>query len=89
MTNTTTINFRTDTENKMRIEKLASLTKRSASFFYNYLLEEYLDDLEDIFLAEEVVKNIRKGKEKTYTLEEVEKELSLWRFSFQKRLWKS
>ncbi|MCI6442817.1 hypothetical protein [Treponema sp.] len=77
MTNSAVINFRSNPQNKIRIERLAKMTKRPASFYYNYLLEEYLDDLEDIFLAEEVIKNIRSGKEKTYTLAEVERELGL------------
>ena len=77
MTNSAVINFRSNPQNKIRIERLAKMTKRPASFYYNYLLEEYLDDLEDIFLAKEVIKNIRSGKEKTYTLAEVERELGL------------
>ena len=77
MTNSAVINFRSNPQSKIRIERLAKMTKRPASFYYNYLLDEYLDDLEDIFLAEEVIKNIRSGKEKTYTLAEVEAELDL------------
>lgn len=77
MTNSAVINFRSNPQSKIRIERLAKMTKRPASFYYNYLLDEYLDDLEDIFLAEEVIKNIRSGKEKTYTLAEVERELGL------------
>lgn len=72
MANSAVINFRSNPQFKIRIERLAKLTKRPASFYYNYLLDEYLDDLEDIFLAEEVIKKIRRGKEKTYSLAEVE-----------------
>ena len=57
--------------------RLAKETKRSTSFYYNYLLDEYLDDMEDIFLAEETVKKIRAGKEKTYSLSDVKAELGL------------
>lgn len=77
MTNSAVINFRSNPQSKTRVERLAKLTKRPASFFYNYLLDEYLDDIEDIFLAEDVIKRIRSGKEKTYSLEEVESELGL------------
>lgn len=77
MTNSVVINFRSNPQSKSRVERLAKMTKRPASFYYNFLLDEYLDDLEDIFLAEEVIKNIRSGKEKTYTLAEVEAELGL------------
>lgn len=77
MTNSAVINFRSNPQSKIRVERLAKLTKRPASFYYNYLLDEYLDDLEDIFLAEEVIKNVRSGKERTYSLAEVEAELGL------------
>ena len=77
MTNSVVINFRSNPQNKIRVERLAKITKRPASFYYNYLLDEYLDDLEDIFLAEEVIKNVRSGKERTYSLAEVESELGL------------
>ncbi len=52
MINTAVINFRADPQSKVRVERLAKLTKRPASFYYNYLLTEYRDDLEDIFLAD-------------------------------------
>ena len=77
MTNSAVINFRSNPQNKIRVERLAKITKRPASFYYNYLLDEYLDDLEDIVLAEEVIKNVRSGKERTYSLAEVESELGL------------
>ncbi len=77
MTNSAVINFRSNPQNKIRVERLAKITKRPASFYYNYLLDEYLDDLEDIFLAEEVIKNVRSGKERTYSLAEVESEFGL------------
>ena len=77
MTNSAVINFRSNPQSKIRVERLAKLTKRPASFYYNYLLDEYLDEIEDIFLAEEVIKNVRSGKERTYSLAEVESELGL------------
>lgn len=77
MTNSAVINFRSKPQSKIRVERLAKLTKRPASFYYNYLLDEYLDEIEDIFLAEEVIKNVRSGKERTYSLDEVESELGL------------
>lgn len=40
-------------------------------------LEEKLDDLEDIYLSEQVMHRIKAGKEKTYKLDEVIKELNL------------
>lgn len=75
MAMTATVTFRTSPEYKERIDNLAKETRRSASFYYNLLLEEKLDDLEDIYLAEKAYSEIKSGKQRTYTLEEVAREL--------------
>lgn len=59
-----TVTFRTSPELKERITNLAKKTKRSTSYYYNLLLEEYLDDLENIYLAEQEQVNIRKEIQK-------------------------
>lgn len=69
--------FRTKPELKERIEFLAKETNRPTSFYYNLLLEDYLDDLEDIYLSEQVLQEIKRGKQKTYPAEEVFKEAGL------------
>lgn len=74
---TATATFRTKPELKNRIDFLAKETHRSTSFYYNLLLEDYLDELEDIYLSEKVLTDIRSGKEKTYSADEVYKELGL------------
>ncbi len=77
MTATATVSFRTSPDLKQRVSFLAKKTRRSTSFYYNLLLEEYLDELEDIYLAEEVAAEIKSGKQKTYSADEVYKELGL------------
>lgn len=77
MAMTATATFRTTQEFKNRVDFLAKETRRPSSFYFNLLLEEHLDDLEDIYLSEKVLQDIRSGKEKTYTTEEVCKELGL------------
>lgn len=74
---TATVTFRTNPEYKARVEALAKRTRRSAGFYYNILLEDYLDDIEDIYDAIEISERIKAGKERTYTAEEVRKELDL------------
>lgn len=66
----------TTPEIKERVEFLAKQTSKPSSFYLN-LLQEYLDDLEDIYLSEKVLEDIRSGKEKTYPAEEVFKEAGL------------
>ena len=38
---------------------------------------KYLDDLEDIYLAEKQIEELKAGRSRTYTLDEVKKELGL------------
>lgn len=39
------------------------------------LSEDHFDELEDIYLAEATLQRIRTGEEKTYSLQEVEKQI--------------
>ncbi len=72
---TATVTFRTTPELKERIDNLAKRTRRSSGFYYNVLLEDYLDDLEDVYDAIQISERVRSGKEKTYVLEDVAREL--------------
>ena len=60
-----------------RLNQLAALTGRSKSFYITEAILEHLDDLEDVYLAEKRLEDIRAGRSKTYTLEEVERDLGL------------
>jgi RHH-type rel operon transcriptional repressor/antitoxin RelB len=60
-----------------RLEDLARKTGRSKEDYITEAVLEYLDDLEDIYLAEQALERIRRGEERTYSLEEVERELGL------------
>lgn len=71
MAMTVTASFRTKPELKNRVEFLAKETRRPTSFYYNLLLEDYLEELEDIYLSEKILADIRSGKEKTVPAEEV------------------
>jgi RHH-type rel operon transcriptional repressor/antitoxin RelB len=60
-----------------RLNELAKTTHRPKSFYVKEALARYLEDLEDTFLAEQSLQEIRAGRSKTYTLEQVERELGL------------
>jgi len=59
-----------------RLDKLAKRTGRTKSFYAREAIMEHLEDLEDIFLAEQELEEIKRGVP-TYSLDEVEKELGL------------
>jgi RHH-type rel operon transcriptional repressor/antitoxin RelB len=64
-------------EIEQRLETLAKATGRSKSFYVRAALLEHLGDLEDVYLAEQRLEDIRAGRSRTYTLEEAERELGL------------
>ena len=64
-----------------RLQDLAQLTGRSKTFYIIEAIREHLDDLEDLYIAEQRLIEIRAGRSKTYTLEEVERSLGLADYS--------
>ena len=53
-----------------RLEKLAKRTGRTKSFYAREAILEHLDDLEDIYLAEQAYDRIQRGESRTIPLEE-------------------
>jgi RHH-type transcriptional regulator, rel operon repressor / antitoxin RelB len=60
-----------------RLENLAKRTGRSKTFYAREAILEYLEDMEDLYLAEQVVRRLDSGDERTSPLEDVEKRLGL------------
>ncbi|MBL0338351.1 MAG: TraY domain-containing protein [Rhodospirillaceae bacterium] len=65
--------IRLPVEIEERLEKLAKSTGRTKSFYVRQAILEHLEELEDIYLAERVLEDIRKGKQKTASLAKVMK----------------
>jgi RHH-type rel operon transcriptional repressor/antitoxin RelB len=64
-------------EIEVRLDNLAKRTGRSKTFYAREAILQHLDDLEDLYLAEQVVRRIRSGEERTSSLDEVEARLDL------------
>ena len=64
-------------EIEKRLEALAKATGRTKTYYVREAIIEHLDDLEDIYLAQNRMEDIRAGRSRTYTLEEVERDLDL------------
>lgn len=62
-------------EIEIRLEKLARRTGRSKNFYARKAIRAYLDDLDDIYLAEQVLQRIERGEESTSSLADVEARL--------------
>ena len=60
---------------EQRLNKLANETHRPKSFYVREAIERSLNEMEDIYLAQIRIESLLAGQSKTYTLEEVEKDL--------------
>jgi RHH-type rel operon transcriptional repressor/antitoxin RelB len=60
-----------------RLAALAKRTGRSKSFYAREAILEHLDDLEAQYLSDQILKRVQEGKEQTYTLDELERQLGL------------
>ena len=56
-------------EIEKRLDQLAERTGRTKTYYAREAILAYLDDLEDIHLAENTLKDIRAGRSKTIPLE--------------------
>jgi RHH-type rel operon transcriptional repressor/antitoxin RelB len=64
-------------EIEARLQNLATLTGRSKTYYAREAIVEHLDDLEDLYLAEKVVEELRAGREQLIPLAEVAKKYAL------------
>ena len=60
-----------------RLEELAKATGRTKTFYAREAILRHLEDLEDLYLAEQSPTELREGRSRTYTLDEVMRELGL------------
>ena len=64
-------------ETEERLDFLASETGHSKEFLLNEMIERGMEDVEDYYLAVEVLNRIRSGEELVYTSAEVRLDLGL------------
>ena len=69
--------IRLPAEIEERLDRLAKATGRTKTFYAREAILEHLDDLEELYLAEQRLIDNRTGRSRTFTLEEVERELGL------------
>lgn len=60
-----------------RLKALADRTGRTATYYIREAIEEHLDELEDIYLAEQALIDIRKGRVEAVSTEEMSRRLGL------------
>lgn len=69
--------IRLSPEAESRLDFLASNTGRTKAYYLREIIENGLDDMEDYYLAADVLENVRKGREVIHSASDVRKELGL------------
>ena len=69
--------IRLSPETLQRLALLASQTGRTKAFYLREMVERGLEDLEDYYLAADVLERVRKGQEHVHSAADVRKELGL------------
>jgi RHH-type rel operon transcriptional repressor/antitoxin RelB len=67
------LSIRLPSDLEARLKNLAARTGRTKSYYITEAIREHLDDLEDLYLAEQRLADIRSGKTRTVRIEEVMK----------------
>lgn len=60
-----------------RLNYLAAKTGRTKTFYMLEAIKQHIDDLEDLYLAEQRLLDVREGRSMTYSIDDVERRLGL------------
>ncbi len=60
-----------------RLNALSARTGRTKTYYAREAILEHLDDLEDVYLAEQTLERVKQGRERVWSLEDVERDLGL------------
>lgn len=71
------ISLRLDAEIERRLDFLAQQTGRTKTFYLKTLIEGGLSDMEDYYLAADVLERVRAGREQVHSAADVRKALGL------------
>ena len=69
--------IRLESEVEKRLDFLATQTGRTKAFYLRELITRGMEDLEDYYLAADVLERVRKGEEEILSSSEVRKSLEL------------
>jgi RHH-type rel operon transcriptional repressor/antitoxin RelB len=64
-------------EIERRLDVLARQTGRTKAYYIREMIVGHIDEMEDYYLAAEVMERLRKGEERTFTAEEVRRDLGV------------
>lgn len=68
---------RLDSELERRLDLLSKKTGRTKAYYLREIVQRGLAEMEDYYLAADVLERVRKGEEKTHSAAKVRKDLGL------------
>ena len=68
---------RLDPETEQRLDFLALNTGRTKAYYLREIIEQGIEDMEDYYLAANVLERVRKGQEQVHSAAQVRSELGL------------
>lgn len=71
------VSLRLPPDLNQRLNYLAEQTGRSKTFYMLEAIQKHLEDLEDLYLAEQRLVDVRAGRSMTHSLDDVERSLGL------------
>ncbi len=71
------VSLRLPDELGQRLQVLAEQTGRSKTYYMLEAIQEHIENLEDMYLAEAAVLRIRRGEETVYSADEMERLLAV------------
>ncbi len=69
--------IRLDSQIEKRLDTLSKQTGRTKAYYLREIIERGIEEMEDYYLAAEVLERVRKGEEKVHPAAEVRKDLGL------------
>ena len=69
--------IRLSPETEHRLASIVAKTGRTKSFYIREMIERSIDDVEDYYLAAEVLERVRNGEEEVFTSDEIRRDLGL------------
>jgi RHH-type rel operon transcriptional repressor/antitoxin RelB len=64
-------------ETEQRLDFLAANTGRTKAYYLREIIEQGIEDMEDYYLAADVLERIRKGQEQVHSAADMRKDLGL------------
>ena len=64
-------------ETEQRLDHLAAQTGRSKAYYLREIIERGIEEMEDYYLAADVLERVRKGQEQVHSAADVRRDLGL------------